>query len=56
MIAEFALAMRNNLSLKEIASTIHAYPTYAFGNRRVADQWLLSRRTPALLWALRKLF
>ena len=56
MIGEFALAMRNKLTLGDIAATIHAYPTYVFGNRRAADQWLLSRRSRALLWALRAFF
>jgi pyruvate/2-oxoglutarate dehydrogenase complex dihydrolipoamide dehydrogenase (E3) component len=56
MIAEFALAMKNQLTLREIASTIHPYPAYVFGNRRVADQWTLTRRVPRLLRALRRLF
>ena len=37
MIAEFALAMCGGLKLGKIAETIHAYPTYALGNRRAAD-------------------
>jgi len=55
MIAEFALAMRHGLTLADIGSTIHAYPTYVFGNRRVADQWSLARRAPRVLWAVRRL-
>lgn len=56
LIAEFALAMKNGLTLREIASTIHPYPAFVFGNRRVADQWMLTRHAPAWLWALRRLF
>ena len=54
-IAEWAVALHRGMTLREIASAIHPYPTYAFGNRRVADQWLLSRPRPALQWALRLL-
>ena len=37
MISEYALAMRNGISLSKIAATIHPYPTYALGNRKTAD-------------------
>lgn len=55
MISEWALALRHGLKLRDISATLHAYPSYAFGNRRVADQWALARRSSALVWAL-KLF
>ena len=38
MISEYALAMRNGLRLPDIAKTIHPYPTFLLGNRRLADQ------------------
>ncbi len=53
MIGEWALALRHGMKLRDITSTLHPYPTYAFGNRRVADQWLLSRHSPTLVWALK---
>lgn len=55
MIAEFALAMKKKLTLADIGSTIHAYPTYMSGNRRAADEWGLSRRLPSLLFGARKM-
>jgi pyruvate/2-oxoglutarate dehydrogenase complex dihydrolipoamide dehydrogenase (E3) component len=39
MISEWALAMRNGLSLRNVADTLHPYPTYSLGNRQTADQW-----------------
>jgi pyruvate/2-oxoglutarate dehydrogenase complex dihydrolipoamide dehydrogenase (E3) component len=39
MISEWALAMRNGVSLSNVADTLHPYPTYSLGNRQIADQW-----------------
>lgn len=55
MIAEFALAMKKKLTLADIGSTIHAYPTYMAGNLRLADGWELSRRPASLLFGARKM-
>lgn len=49
MIAEYALAMKNGLSLRQISDTIHPYPTYALGNRRAADSWYLEKLSPRLI-------
>jgi pyruvate/2-oxoglutarate dehydrogenase complex dihydrolipoamide dehydrogenase (E3) component len=38
MISEYALAMRNGLRLSDVANTIHPYPTFLLGNRRVAER------------------
>ena len=56
MIGEYALAMRNGISLKKIADTIHPYPTYVLGNRRAADQWYVRKQSRAFVWVLQKLF
>jgi hypothetical protein len=56
MIAEYALAMKNGLTLANIADTIHAYPTYALGNRQAADAWYTKKLTPGLIGALRFFF
>jgi pyruvate/2-oxoglutarate dehydrogenase complex dihydrolipoamide dehydrogenase (E3) component len=59
LIAEYALAIQAGLKLRDISATIHPYPTYAWANRRAADQWLvrrnasLSRRLLAALFGLR---
>ncbi|HEX4227763.1 MAG TPA: FAD-dependent oxidoreductase [Bryobacteraceae bacterium] len=52
MISEFALAMRNNLRLSQVASTIHPYPTYSLANRRVADLFVAKQLDSPLLGIL----
>jgi Pyridine nucleotide-disulphide oxidoreductase, dimerisation domain len=45
MIGEFALAMRNKITRRNMADTIYAYPTYALGNRRAAAQWYIRKQS-----------
>ncbi len=49
MLGEFTLAMRHNLGLGAILSTIHPYPGWNDAARAVAGEW---RRTHAPGWAL----
>ncbi len=56
MINEFSLAMRNNLSLRDISGTIHAYPTYLLGARRAADQWYVRQGSTTLVSFLQSIF
>lgn len=56
MINEFALAIKNKISLRKIADTIHAYPTYMLGNRRAADQWYIQKQSRTFVNILMKLF
>ncbi|MEQ9310298.1 MAG: FAD-dependent oxidoreductase [Balneolaceae bacterium] len=44
-IAEYALAMKNGVSMRGIADTIHPYPTWALGARRAADQWYIKNQS-----------
>ena len=46
MISEISLAMTHGLGLKQIASTIHPYPTQAEAIRKVGDQFNRTRLTP----------
>jgi pyruvate/2-oxoglutarate dehydrogenase complex dihydrolipoamide dehydrogenase (E3) component len=46
MIAEVTLAMTHGLGLKQIADTIHPYPTQAEAIRQVADAYNRTRLTP----------
>ena len=46
LVHEFVLAMKAKVGLKEIAGTIHAYPTYAEIARKVADKQQKARLTP----------
>jgi pyruvate/2-oxoglutarate dehydrogenase complex dihydrolipoamide dehydrogenase (E3) component len=52
MISEFALAMRNDLRLPQVANTIHPYPTYLLGNRRAADRFVAKQLDSPLLGIL----
>ncbi len=46
MISEITLAMANGLGLKQIANTIHPYPTQAEAIRQVGDAYNRTRLTP----------
>lgn len=56
MIGEWAVAMKNRLKVKQVADTIHPYPTYVLGNRRAADQWYTKQLNSPLIDLLGKLF
>ena len=56
MIAEFALAMRNKVTLRNMADTIHPYPTYGLGNRRAADQWYVRKQSRMFVRLLKLVF
>ncbi len=56
LISEFALAMRNGVTLRQMSDTIHPYPSYALGNRRAADQWYVSKQSGALVGLLQFFF
>ena len=45
MISEYALAMKNGITLRNLADTIHPYPTYGLGARRAADQWYIKNQS-----------
>jgi pyruvate/2-oxoglutarate dehydrogenase complex dihydrolipoamide dehydrogenase (E3) component len=56
MLGELALAMRNGVSLRNIADTIHAYPTYGLAVRRAADQWYVRKQSVGIVKLLKFLF
>lgn len=56
MISEYALAMSNGVSLRDIADTIHPYPTYGLGVRRAADQWYVQNQSEWMIKLIQKLF
>ena len=51
-----ALAMKTGASLQDMADTIFAYPTYALGARRMADQWYVRKQYPVAIKALQAVF
>jgi pyruvate/2-oxoglutarate dehydrogenase complex dihydrolipoamide dehydrogenase (E3) component len=54
MIAQFALAIRYKLTMAQLAATILPYPTYASGVKRVAEEWVESRKIATGMRALRR--
>lgn len=56
LIGYYALAMKNGLSLRNIADTIFPYPTYGLGARRAADQWYIQSQSPALIAWVQRLY
>ncbi|NRA73821.1 MAG: FAD-dependent oxidoreductase [Rickettsiales bacterium] len=55
LIAEYVLAMKYNLGLNSILSTIHVYPTFSEANKFVAGQWK-KNHIPSLFLKLSKKF
>ncbi len=54
MISEITLAMTHGLGLKQIANTIHPYPTQTEAIRQVADAYNRSRLTPLVALLLKQ--
>lgn len=46
LLHEFVLAMKTGIGLGTIASTIHAYPTFAELARKAGDKYNKTRLTP----------
>ena len=55
-IAMYGLAMRNGVSLKNMADTIYPYPSYALGARRGADQWYIKNQNTSMVRWIRRIF
>lgn len=56
LICEYALAMRNGLTLRNVADTIHPYPSYGLAVRRAADQWYVQKHSPTFVRILQTVF
>jgi pyruvate/2-oxoglutarate dehydrogenase complex dihydrolipoamide dehydrogenase (E3) component len=56
LIAEYALAVTKGMKAADISGTVHAYPTLAQINRRVADQRLKEGLTPSSKAWIRRIF
>lgn len=56
LISQYALAMRNGITLRQMADTIYPYPSYALGARRAADQWYIKNQTVGLAKWLKRIF
>lgn len=56
LIHEYVLALSRNLKVGDLANVIHIYPTLSQINRRVANEQLKSKLTPAAKRWMRRLF
>lgn len=56
MISQYALAMRNGVSLRDFADTIYPYPSYGLGARRAADQWYIKNQSETLVKWIKRIF
>ncbi|MEX2640237.1 MAG: mercuric reductase, partial [Balneolales bacterium] len=56
MISQYALAMKNGISLRSMADTIYPYPSYSLGARRAADQWYIRNQNISLVRWIRRGF
>jgi pyruvate/2-oxoglutarate dehydrogenase complex dihydrolipoamide dehydrogenase (E3) component len=56
LIAEYVLAVATGMNAKELTGVIHAYPTLAQINRRVADQRLKEGLTPSSRMWIQRIF
>ncbi len=56
MISQYALAMKNGISLRDFADTIHPYPSYGLGARRAADQWYIKNQSETLVKWIQRIF
>ncbi|MGB2078776.1 MAG: FAD-dependent oxidoreductase, partial [Vibrio sp.] len=54
IIAEFVLAMKHGLGLNKVLGTIHAYPTWAEGNKYAAGEWKRNHAPQKILEWLEK--
>ncbi len=52
LIAEFVLAMRNNIGLNKLLGTIHIYPTLSEANKYAAGVWKRNHAPKGLLWCI----
>ncbi len=56
MISEITLAMKHGLGIKDLAETIHPYPTVAEAVRKAGDLYLQGRLTPRIKSVLSRFF
>jgi pyruvate/2-oxoglutarate dehydrogenase complex dihydrolipoamide dehydrogenase (E3) component len=56
LIAEYVLALSKGMNAKDLTGVIHAYPTLAQINRRVADQRVKEKLTPTSKRWIQRIF
>ena len=56
MISQLAVAMKNGVTLRNIADTIFPYPAWMQGVRRGADQWYIQNQSESMTRWIKRLF
>lgn len=56
MISEYAVAMKNGVTLRNLADTIHPYPSWGLGARRAADQWYIKNQSATSVKWMKRIF
>ena len=56
LISEYAVAIKNGVSLRKLADTIHPYPSWGLGARRAADQWYIKNQSEWSVKLIKKVF
>ena len=56
LISEYAVAMKNSVTLRDLSDTVHPYPTYGLGARRAADGWYANKHTKRVIGWIKSLF
>ena len=56
MISQYAMAMKNGVTLKNMADTIFPYPSYGLGARRAADQWYVKSQSVGVVKWIKRIF
>lgn len=56
LMQTLAVARKGGVSLREVADTIFAYPTFGAGVRRAADQWYVRKQYPQAISVLKRAF
>jgi pyruvate/2-oxoglutarate dehydrogenase complex dihydrolipoamide dehydrogenase (E3) component len=56
LISQYALAMKNGITLRKMADTIYPYPSYSLGARRAADQWYIKNQSTGVVKWIQRIF
>ena len=56
LISEYAVAMKNGVTLRTLSDTIHPYPSYGLAARRAADQWYAQKQSTTFTKILQTVF
>lgn len=56
LICQYALAIKNGISLRQMADTTYPYSTYSRGVRKAADQWYIRNQSKSFAGWMRRFY